>query len=129
MRSDCGNCARMTTRAAKVVQAKAAAVEARKRKALQLEQGRLDWINQWDNTAAAIRARLAQDEATKNMIIRGDSSWRKGKKGQAIAGSEDGLYPPDAIVKSDCVGKAREKVEAWLHVYYAYLSRFGCALG
>ena len=113
MRSDYGNCARMTTRAAKVVQAKAAAVAARKRKARQLEQGRLEMWNQYDRTTEAIAKRRQHDEATKNMIIRGDTSWRKGK-GKAIAGSEGGLYPNDAIVEDDCAGKAREKVEAWL---------------
>ena len=79
-------------------QAKVAAAAARKRKAEQLELDRSNYIKQFDKTAAALAARRKRDEATKNMIIRGDPSWRKGKKGQAIAGSEDGLYPKDAIV-------------------------------
>ena len=97
----------MTTRAAKAVQAKAAAVAARKRKVEQLEQGRLEMWNQHDRTTEAIAKRRQHDEATKNMIIRGDASWRKGK-GKAIAGSEDGLYANDAIVEDDCVLRSRE---------------------
>ena len=106
----------MPTRAAKVaaIQAKAAAAAARKRKVAQMELDGANYIKQFDKTAAAIMARRERDEETKNMIIRGDPSWRKGKKGQAIAGSEDGLYPDDAIVKDDCVGEARDKVQAWL---------------
>ena len=48
----------------------------------------------------------------KNKIIQGDSGWRK--EGKAISGSEDHLYPEDAIEKNDCVEKARAKLAAWL---------------
>ena len=104
--------ARMSTRAAKIAQAKAAAVAARKRKADQLNKERLEFMARFDATIKAIDNRHARDDATKKKVIQGDNSWRK--KGKAISGSEEGLYPEDAIEKDDCVEKARAKLAAWL---------------
>ena len=102
----------MSTRAAKIAQAKAAAVAARKRKADQMNKERIEFVKRFDATVQAWEARHARDDATKKKVFQGDNSWRK--KGKAISGSEDHLYPEDAIEKNDCVEKARAKLAAWL---------------
>ena len=80
----------MTTRAAKVIQAEAAAAGARKRKAAALEYQRLEFMKRFDATKKALLERHAHDKETRDKIIQGDTGWRKG--GQAISGSEEGLY-------------------------------------
>ena len=92
-------------------QAKAAAAETRKRKAAQMEDGLDAFIRNFDATTKAINERHERDVETRNKVIQGDASWRKG---QAIRGSEEGLYPAYAIEPDDCVGKARKKLAAWL---------------
>ena len=92
-------------------QAKAAAAETRKRKAAQMEDGLDAFIRNFDATTKAINERHERDVETRNKVIQGDASWRKG---QAICGSEEGLYPAYAIEPDDCVGKARKKLAAWL---------------
>ena len=106
------HCARMSTRAATIAQAKAAAVAARKRKADQMDEECRAFLKRFDATQKAIDDRNAHDLATRKKIIQGDNGWRKG--GKAISGSEEGLYPEDAIEKDDCVEKARAKLAAWL---------------
>ena len=71
-------------------QAKAAAAETRKRKAAQMEDGLDQFIRNFDATTKAINERHERDVETRNKVIQGDASWRKG---QAICGSEEGLYP------------------------------------
>ena len=92
-------------------QAKDAAAETRKRKVQQMEDGLSQFIKNFDATKKAIDERHERDKETRNKVIQGDASWRKG---QAIGGSEEGWYPADAIEPDDCVGKARKKLAAWL---------------
>ena len=101
----------MSTRAAKEAQAKEAALAARKRKAAEMEEDLDQFIRNFDATNKAINERHERDQDTRNKVIQGDASWRKG---QAICGSEEGLYPAYAIEPDDCVGKARKKLAAWL---------------
>ena len=101
-------------RLARRVQAQAkaaAAAEMRKRKVQQMEDGLDQFIRNFDATDKAIKDRHERDIETRNKVIQGDASWRKG---QAIAGSEEGWYPADAIEHDDCVEKARKKLAAWL---------------
>ena len=92
-------------------QAKAAAAAARKRKAADMESELDQFIRNFDATDKAIKERHERDKETRNKVIQGDASWRKG---QAIRGSEEGEYPEDAIEHDDCVEKARKKLAAWL---------------
>ena len=92
-------------------QAKDAAAETRKRKVQQMEGGLDQFIKNFDATDKAINERHERDQDTRNKVIQGDASWRKG---QAIGGSEEGWYPAYAIEPDDCVGKARKKLAAWL---------------